>query len=131
MTGRDSGYFRSAWSLKKVTLKLRLEGEDAAMQNLETAPSEPGNTKYEGPRAQRGWCDRKTMISKREHHGNEIREVGRVQVSAGIDGLSSYMAENLDLILSPLSIQGGLHDPFGKEWIKWGNGNRNFTEMEE
>lgn len=46
------------------------------------------------------------MINKREHHGTEVREVGRGQVSARICELSQ-VAGNSDFILSPLKIKCG------------------------
>lgn len=31
---------------------------------------------------------------------------------------SSELAGNFDFIVSPLGVEGGLHDPVGEEWIK-------------
>lgn len=86
VTRKDGGYFRLlAKSLEKVTFELRLEGKGAARQNLETASSELRNNKYKGPRAKKGWYDRKSIISKREPHGNEIREVGGGESKSGLE----------------------------------------------
>lgn len=55
--------------------------------------------------------------------------MGRAQVKAGICRLSSEMAGNLDFILNLFRVEGGLHDPLGKECNKWGRGSREFVQV--
>lgn len=53
--------------------------------------------------------------------------MGRAQASAGIGEMSSEMAGDFNFILSPLRVEGGLHDPIG-EWIKKGSGSRELVQ---